>query len=476
MESILEILSYIFWVILAITILVFVHEMGHFLFAKLFKMRVDRFSIGFPPKLFGKKIGETEYVVGATPLGGYVKIAGMIDESMDTDYLRSEAEDWEFRSKPVWQRMIVISAGVVFNVILAFFIFTGLKLAYGDAYIPAENVESVYVADTSIAHRMGLRTGDRLLAVSGNKLEEFEDVSSLESLIASPLTISVLRDGDTLTFQGPDDIFTQLNRSRGGLGISYKPSVISGVVEGSPAAEAGLRGGDRIFAIDGDTVRYWAEMTGVTQQTGGRPVTIRWFRADSLLRDGDGEMEGSEELPTPIVYQRDDGVVFEAAVTPDEENGRYLLGVYEPTPGILQHEFGIVRRDYNPVQATITGFEDTWINTKAIVVSLTRVFTGQDNFQENVGGPVMIAKVTKEAADAGAAFFWNIVAMLSITLAIINILPIPVLDGGHLAFLLYEGIARREPSLRLRMIMQQVGMLLLFAFMAFVIVNDILKL
>lgn len=476
MESILEILSYIFWVILAITILVFVHEMGHFLFAKLFKMRVDRFSIGFPPKLFGKKIGETEYVVGATPLGGYVKIAGMIDESMDTDYLQSEPEDWEFRSKPVWQRMIVISAGVVFNVILAFFIFTGLKLAYGDAYIPAENVESVYVADTSIAHRMGLRTGDRLLAVGGNELEEFEDVSSLESLIASPLTISVLRDGDTLTFEGPDDIFTQLNRSRGGLGISYKPSVISGVVEGSPAAAAGLRGGDRIIAIDGDTVRYWAEMTGVMQQTGGDPVTIRWFRADSLITDADGEMEGSEELPTPIVDQREDGIVLEATVSPEEENGRYLLGVYEPTPAILQHEFGIVRRDYNPVQATITGFTDTWINTKAIVVSLTRVFTGQDNFQENVGGPVMIAKVTKEAADAGAAFFWNIVAMLSITLAIINILPIPVLDGGHLAFLVYEGIARREPSLRLRMIMQQVGMLLLFAFMAFVIVNDILKL
>lgn len=476
MESILEILSYIFWVILAITILVFVHEMGHFLFAKLFKMRVDRFSIGFPPKLFGKKIGETEYVVGATPLGGYVKIAGMIDESMDTDYLQSKPEDWEFRSKPVWQRMIVISAGVVFNVILAFFIFTGLKLAYGDAYIPAENVESVYVADTSIAHRMGLRTGDRLLAVSGNELEEFEDVSSLEMLISSPLTISVLRDGDTLTFQGPDDIFTQLNRSRGGLGISYRPSVISGVVEGSPAAAAGLRGGDRILAIDGDTVRYWAEMTGVMQQTGGSPVTIRWFRADSLITDGDGEMEGLDELPTPIVDQREDGIVLEATVTPEEENGRFLLGVYEPTPDILQHEFGIVRRDYNPVQATVTGFKDTWINTKAIVVSLTRVFTGQDNFQENVGGPVMIAKVTKEAADAGAAFFWNIVAMLSITLAIINILPIPVLDGGHLAFLLYEGIARREPSLRLRMIMQQVGMLLLFAFMAFVIVNDILKL
>src|SRR5690606_29470988 len=132
MESVLEILSYVFWVVLAITILVFVHEMGHFLFAKLFKMRVDRFSIGFPPKIFGKRIGETEYVIGATPLGGYVKIAGMVDESMDTGFIESEPQPWEFRAKPVWQRIVVITAGVVFNVILAAVIFAGLKMTYGE--------------------------------------------------------------------------------------------------------------------------------------------------------------------------------------------------------------------------------------------------------------------------------------------------------------------------------------------------------
>ncbi len=484
MESVLEILSYVFWVVLAITILVFVHEMGHFLFAKLFKMRVDRFSIGFPPKIFGKKIGETEYVIGATPLGGYVKIAGMVDESMDTDFLESEPQEWEFRSKPVWQRMIVISAGVVFNVLLAFVIFTGLKLAYGDAYIPAENVESVYVADTSIAHRMGLRTGDRILAVSGRKLQEFDDIQSMESLISDPLTITVLRDGDTMTFQGPADIFTQLNRSGGTLGIHFEPSIISGVVKDSPAESAGLVARDRILELDGKPVRFWAEMTGIIQATEGRPIAIRWFRADSLLgeeRDTDGIVAGEDDTPLVagraiLVEERPDGRVYEAVVTPEYRDGTYVVGIYPPTADILQQEFGIVRREYGPIRAIASGLEETWINTKAIAVSLGRVFTGQENFRENVGGPVMIAQVTKQAAEAGAMFFWNIVALLSITLAIINILPIPVLDGGHLAFLIYEGIVRREPSLRLRMIMQQVGMVLLLAFMTFVIVNDILKL
>lgn len=472
MESILEILSYIFWVVLAITILVFVHEMGHFLFAKLFKMRVERFSIGFPPKIFGKQVGETEYVVGATPLGGYVKISGMIDESLDTDYLQSEPEPWEFRSKPVWQRMIVISAGVVFNVILAFFIFTGLKFAYGDTYIPAENVDAVYVADSSLAYRIGMRTGDKIFAVSGNEIEDFGEFDSIESLISDPLTITVLRGGDSLTLRGPEDIFTQLNRSGGTLGISFAPSVIGGVLEGSPADSIGLRPGDRILAVGDEEVGFWAEMTGVMERTAGEPVTIRWLRPDSLLAAGGDDAS----LPTPIVERTADSAVFEATVKPMVRDGRFMLGVEEPSFEILAGEFGIQEREYSLPRAVAEGLQETWTNTRAIVVSLTRVFTGQENFQENVGGPIMIAQVTKQAAEAGARFFWNIVAILSITLAIINILPIPVLDGGHLVFLLYEGVTRREPSLRLRMIMQQVGMILLLAFMTFLIFNDILRL
>ena len=469
MESILEILSYIFWVVLAITILVFVHEMGHFLFAKLFKMRVDRFSIGFPPKIFGKKIGETEYVVGATPLGGYVKIAGMVDESLDTDFAEQVPQPWEFRSKPVWQRMIVISAGVVFNVILAFIIFTGLKFTYGDTYIPAANVQEVYVQEGSLAEDIGIRSGDRVLAIGGNELEDFHDLESIESIISDPLTITVVRDGQTLTLQGPEDIFTQLNRREGNLGISYVPSVIGSVMSDSPADKIGLEPGDRILAIAGEDVRFWDEMAHVLQQTGGEAIAIRWSRPDSLI-------ENERELPAPVVERRPDAVVMEATVTPMEEEDRLILGVGVPTFPMLANEFGIVKRKYGPGRAIAAGFDDTWINLKAIVISLTRVFTGQENFKENVGGPIMIAQVTKQAAEAGARFFWNIVAILSITLAIINILPIPVLDGGHLAFLAYEGITRREPSLRLRMVMQQVGMILLLAFMTFLIFNDILRL
>lgn len=469
MESVLEFLSYIFWVVLAITILVFVHEMGHFLFAKLFKMRVERFSVGFPPKIFGKQVGETEYVIGATPLGGYVKIAGMIDESMDTEFVNTEPEPWEFRSKPVWQRIIVISAGVVFNVILAFVIFTGLKMAYGDTHIPAENVEGIYVEDESLAHDIGLRTGDQILAVSGKKLQDFDDIGSVESLISDPLTITVRRDGREVTLRGPEDIFTQLNRSGGTLGISYYPSIIGSVIADSPADSIGLIPGDRIVGIGGEPVRYWEEMTIMLQKSEGGPVAIRWLRADSLMEDADA-------LVATVVEQTAEGTVYEATITPMQEDERYMLGVGQPTFPMLANEFGIVQRDYSPIKAVAIGAEETWVNTRAIVVSLTRVFTGQENFKENVGGPIMIAQVTKEAAEMGARFFWNIVAILSITLAIINILPIPVLDGGHLVFLLYEGITRREPSLRFRMITQQVGMILLLAFMTFLIFNDILRL
>ena len=269
MEMIVEIfraipgilLSYVVPFLLAITLLVFVHEMGHFLFAKLFGMRVDRFSIGFPPKILKKQIGETEYVLGATPIGGYVKIVGMVDESMDTDGLKEAPKPWEFRAKPVWQRMIVISAGVVFNILLAFAIFSGLRLSYGETTIPAENIETVFVADSSIAYDMGLRTGDRLLAVNGEPLERYEDFESIESLVADPFTVTALRGGDTLVARGPEDIFTQINRRRSRLGVHIAPAVLGAVMQDSPADSIGLRPGDRIVAMDGEEVRFWAEMT-----------------------------------------------------------------------------------------------------------------------------------------------------------------------------------------------------------------------
>ena len=454
----LEILSYIFWVLLAITILVFVHELGHFLFAKLFKMRVERFSVGFPPKVIGRKIGETEYMIGATPLGGYVKIAGMVDESMDAEFEASEPQPWEFRAKPVWQRVVVIVAGVIFNMILAFAIYAGLKMAYGDEYIPAENIQAVYVSDGSIAHDMGMRTGDRVIAVSGQTLERHDDLMSVEHMMSDPMTITVERGSDTLTFSGPSDIMTQLNRA-GGFGISAHPSLVGSLTRNSPALEAGIEPGDRIVGMNGRPVQFWAQVTDFMQENEGRPVEVAFIKAPegALIAPRTGE---------PVV----------ATVTPREMDDRYLLGVGLPATNMLWEEFGIRTLNYGPIEAVSAGVTETWVTTRVIVTSLGRVFSGRENFRENVGGPIAIAQVTKQAAEAGAFFFWKIVAMLSITLAIMNILPIPALDGGHLMFLIYEVITRREPSLRVRMVMQQVGMIVLLVFMTFVIFNDLLRL
>jgi regulator of sigma E protease len=479
MELLISVLTSAFWVILAITILVFVHELGHFLTAKLFGMRVERFSVGFPPKLFGTRRGDTEYVVGATPLGGYVKISGMIDESLDTDHVESDPEPFEFRAKPVWQRIVVITAGVVFNVILAVAIFGGIRWAEGETYIPAQNVEQIYVADGSVAHNMGLRTGDRIVEVNGRDFERFDQVNPNALVTADSLTITVERDSGRAVIAGPDDIITRLSRAQSDgetFGISFVPPLIGGVQKGSAADSAGLQAGDRILSIAGDSVRFWPEMSDAIQATEGRPATVRWMRPDSLA-------SGPRQAEPTLVRTLADGYVFEATASAqrDPERGRYLLGIAPPrsselTRQMLYAQFGVQKRSYGPAEAVLAGAEDAWNYSANIVVTLQRVVTGRDDLRESLGGPVMIAKVTSQAAEAGAGAYWRLVALLSVTLAIMNILPIPALDGGQLLFLIYEGITRRRPSVRVRLVAQQIGMILLLVFMTFLIFNDILRL
>lgn len=480
MDVLLSIVTSALWVVLALTILVFVHELGHFLTAKYFGMRVERFSVGFPPTIFGRRYGDTEYAVGATPLGGYVKISGMIDESMDTDHVEKEPEPWEFRAKPVWQRIIVISAGVIFNIFLAILIFGGIRWVEGDTYIPAQNIEQVYVQEGSVAYDMGLRTGDHILEVNDKRFERFDQIASSSIVTADTLTVTVRRDGQTERLVGPPDIITRLSRAQNnneGFGLGYLPPLIGGVQGGSPADSIGIRPGDRILAIGQDTVRFWPEMSALIQKTEGAPVTFRWRRADSLAA------ADTATGVARVVRRTGEGVVFEASAAPmhDESGGRYLLGVRSPgaSPGtqqMLYDEFGIQTVSYGPGEALVGGVTAVWENTRNIVVTLQRVITGRDDFRESLGGPVMIAKVTSQAAEAGPAVFWRIVAILSVTLAIMNILPIPALDGGQLLFLLYELVTRRRPSVRVRLVAQQVGMILLLGFMAFLIFNDILRL
>ncbi|MFB6271272.1 MAG: RIP metalloprotease RseP [Salinibacter sp.] len=484
MDVVLSLLSSTLWFLVALTILVFVHELGHFLTAKYFGMRVERFSIGFPPTLFGRTHGETEYAIGATPLGGYVKISGMIDESLDTDHVESEPDPWEFRAQPVWQRIIVISAGVVFNAFLAILIFGGVRWSEGDTYIPAQNVEQVYVEEGSVAYNVGLRTGDQIVKVNGEAFKRFDQMTPSSLIAADSLTVTVVREGNRKTLVGPPNIISRLSRARDREqssrylpGLGFQPPFIGGVVKGTPADSAGLQTGDRIIKISGDTVRFWKEMSTMLQKAKGAPVTVRWFRSDSLAG------ARSDLGVSTLVRTTEDGRVLSAKIAAEynEKRDKYLLGVRSPgaspvTQRILFEKFGVRTQSYSPVEALQAGVNETWTYARTIVVTLKRIATGRDSLTDSLGGPVMIAKVTSQAASAGLIPYFKLIAALSITLAIMNILPIPALDGGQLLFLLYEAITRRRPSVRVRLVAQQVGMILLIGFMAFIIFNDIMRL
>lgn len=435
------------WIIVtfvpALMILVFVHELGHFWVARLFGMRVDKFSIGFPPDIAKKKIGETEYVLGITPLGGYCKIAGMIDESLDTEFTKNEPQPDEFRSKPLWQRMAVICAGVVFNMLLAGIIFITLKAVHGDDMVAYTEDGSVFVADSSVADQIGIRTGDRLRAIGGVPFEPSDPGDRLMPLLANNLTFTVERDGREMALDGPEDIMTRIQEAPAGglygLGIYNWPSEIGSVSPGSPADDAGIAPGDRIVAINGEPVEFWPEMTRIVRESNGDSVHVE-FESHSMQ-----------------------AMVSQWVVPFEGPGGYYMIGIGLPQT-VRKVPIG---------EAIIAGVATTWDNTIGIVTSLSRMVSGRESVRENLGGPVMVAQVIGRAAQSGAEAFWHIVAVLSITLAIINILPIPVLDGGHLAFLVYEGIMRREPSVKFRMILQQVGLILLLGLMAFLIFNDI---
>jgi len=445
-ESLLSLLQTIGIFAAAIFILVLVHELGHFLAAKLFKMRVERFSIGFPPRLFGIKRGDTDYCISATPLGGYVKISGMIDESMDDTFATSEPQDWEYRSKPVWQRVIVITAGVIFNMILAVIIYATMFFSYGAQHIPAENVGGLYVPETSLAYEIGFETGDRLVSINGVQPRNyrFGNMISISEITRSEVVFEVNRNGVLETIVAPTDLLDRLNRSPEFLSVENAlPSVISNVVNGSPAAQAGIESGDMIMSINQEPIAYWMQMA-------------------QRIRTSEGT------LSLEILRNEE---VISLQVTPNPETRTIGIGPIDPI-----EYFGVEYIRYGLLTSVAEGVKTTSENTIGIVQGLGRLVSGSISVRENLGGPVAIASVTREATDRGGwVGFWMFTAMLSITLAIMNILPIPVLDGGHLMFLIYEGITRREPSLKVRMALQQIGMVLIIGLMIFVTFNDILR-
>lgn len=443
MEWILGLLSTLAIFAAALLILVFVHELGHFLAAKLFGMRVERFSLGFPPRIFGIQKGETDYCIGATPLGGYVKITGMIDESMDTDYLNEEPKPWEFRSKPVWQRIVVITAGVIFNMILAVAIYAGITYSMGESKIKLDSVNSIYVAEGSLADKVGFQTGDKLVGVNGEKVAYFNELFTPENVMASDLSYTVMRGGQQTQVAVADSMINEIGKEGLISLANAMPSSISQVKAGSPAEKAGLKGGDRITSVNNQEVGYWLQLV---------------------------EMINSAEDSLTLGVNRK-GEMLSFTVMPNENN---KLGIYAPNnPDSL---FQVEYFNYGVFESLDKGVERTNSTLTGIIKGFKKMFTGEIAVSESLGGPVAIANVTKEATDrSGWLGFWNITAFLSVTLAIMNILPIPALDGGHLMFLIYEGVTRREPSPKVRMWLQQIGFLILLGIILFATFNDILR-
>jgi regulator of sigma E protease len=327
--------------------------------------------------------------------------------------------------------------------ILAVLIFAGIGLTTGEQKVPIESIPGIYVADSSLVHDVGFRTGDKPIAVNGDKVNYFRDLTSPTQLTKSTLSYTVLRDGREKSITMPDSLLDQIGE-RGFLGFTnIIPGKLGDVRSGSPAEEAGLKVGDEIIAINGEPINYWLQLVDKIQ---------------------------SSEGPLQLTVNRD-SETFQTEVTPNENK---IIGIQlEQNPEVL---FEVQKIQYGFIGSIGYGVERTEQTVTGIIQGFGKMFSGDISVRKNLGGPVAIAQFTKDATDRGGWLgFWSFTAFLSVTLAIMNMLPIPVLDGGHVVFLLYEGITRREPSEKVRMALQQIGFFLIIALFIFVTFNDILR-
>ncbi len=433
---------YLLAVIFVFSVLVFFHELGHFLAAKLFGVRVERFSIGYPPRLFGVQIGETDYCISAIPFGGYVKLAGMVDESLDTEI---KGEPWEFNSKPAWQKAIIISAGVIMNVILAVVILVGILYVKGEPVIPITTVG--YVQDGSIAQKVGLQRFDKIVAINQQPVRTWNEIQQYYlANLGNEIVFTVERNGEILQL-----VLSRENLGEEGsenLGISPMiPAVVGEVVPGYPAEKAGLKKGDRIVAINGQPVQDWLDMTDIVSQNPGKPLQFE------VERDG-----------TRLTLEITPKAVNE--VGPDGESK--IVGKI----GISAITF-VERRPLSFGQAVSKGLQQAQFTSAMMVKTLYWMITGKKSAKEVIGGPIMIGKMAGDFAKTGFVNLLELLAYLSLMLAIINILPLPVLDGGHLVMIIIEGVTGKPIPTKVKVAIQQVGMALMLMLILFVIYNDI---
>lgn len=428
--------------VLAFGILVVIHELGHFLAAKWMGVRVEKFSIGFPPTLFSKKIGETEFSISAIPLGGFVKMAGFIDESMDDNI--TGAED-EYNSKPVWKRMVIITAGVIMNLLLAIGIYTYINYENG---MFIEPTTTVLVPEQSVmAKRIGFKTGDKILSLNGIDVTDWRSVfTTFFNEMENGVTFNITREGNEIQLFYKAEWLSEKNGEL--LDIApFVSSKLGDIVAGSPAEKAGLQKGDIITLLAGKAINSWQEMTSIIRKNPENTLAVSYQRSG---------IEYMTELTPKLV-----------SIT--LENGADSSFGQMGTTSFYIHKklsfFEALK------MGTVQPFEMIYMN----YMGLKWMITGVKPAKDTVGGPVMIARLVDEAAQRGWTQYLSLIAMLSAVLAFFNMLPIPALDGGHFLFLVIEGIMGKPLSLKTRMAVQQFGMAFLLLFIIYVFYIDVIR-
>ena len=444
----MTILIKVLQVIIALSVLILIHEFGHFIFARIFGIRVEKFFLffdvgnpgfkllstkeGWFARLFPKaKEWDTEYGIGWLPLGGYCKIAGMIDESLDTEQMKNEPQPWEFRTKPAWQRLLVMGGGVLFNFIFAILVYTGILAGWGESYVSNEG-NRIYVNE--LAYEMGFRNGDHIISFDDYIPENF---GMLQADLARQMAKKavVLRGNDTLTIYIDHNMIGSVLNTPGMFSLAM-PFVVDKVSPDSPNAGSALSTGDRIIGIDGKIIEYVQDAWPILEDAAGSIVTA------SVLREND-TLSMSVKVDT---------------------TGR--IGVYLQQPEV------VIRR-YSFLEAIPAGFRKTFDTIGGYLKDLKLVATPSTEAYKSVGSFIAIGQIFPSSWDWYS--FLNIIALLSIMLGVMNLLPVPALDGGHMVFTIYEMITGRKPGDRFMYVMQLIGMLLIFALMFLAFGNDIAR-
>lgn len=432
--SIQEILIKAAQLILSLSILVVLHELGHFIPAKAFKTRVEKFYLFFDPwfSLFKVKKGETEYGIGWLPLGGYVKIAGMVDESMDREQLAKPPEKWEFRSKPAWQRLIIMIGGVTVNILLGMFIYAMMLWHWGDTFMPPQKMINGITVD-SLAGTIGLQDGDKILGINNQPVKKFERFNAL-LILREAKSIQVDRNGQHIDIPVPEGFVRKVIKHRGLQLAPRVPFVIDSVLQGSVAEKAGFKHGDQVLAVNGESTYFFDQFRGRMQANKNKDVSIQ------VLRGAD-TVQLSTHVPETA-----------------------MLGLSLDDTAVVK---GMTEtRHYGFLQSFPAGFTKCIETLQDYVQQLRLIFVSKEvKASESLGGFVSIAKLFPATWDWVA--FWSMTALLSIILAFMNILPIPALDGGHVLFLLYEIITGRKPAEKFLEYAQIAGMVVLFSLLLY---------